>query len=210
MNLSLNEVEVAAKRATRGAHYPWGLAEEAAQATRWLCENGLDGCAVLLSLLKMNDSVENFGRVAEIDQSIWKGVTGKLCPIATGASLSDCASCLRNTNIHMENVAEPALLIPFAASASERIGENLMVSWSQSAAITDGTELEFTGSLDHFAMRVAITKSKMTGRPIKRQTRANPKFRIWKDLNSFAARTYAPATDESRLRGAGSGVSDND
>jgi len=29
-------------------------------------------------------------------------------------------------------------------------------------------------------------------------------------LSAFAARTYAPATEESRLAGAGAGLSDND
>lgn len=210
VNLSLNEVELAAKKAARGAGYPWGLAEEAAKATRWLCENGLDGCAILLSMLKMNDGIGNFGRVAEIDQGIWRGVTGKLCPIAAGASLSDCASCLNAINIHMENVAQPALLIPFAAIASNRIGADLMIVWSRSTAVTDGAELEFSGSLDHFAIRATVTESGMTGRPIARQTRASPEFDIWESLNSFAERTYAPATDESRFRGAGSGDSDND
>ena len=33
MSLSLNEVESTAKKAARGAGYPWGLAEEAAKAT---------------------------------------------------------------------------------------------------------------------------------------------------------------------------------
>ena len=40
MNLSLNEVEATAKKATRGAGYPWGLAEEAGKAVRWLCGAG--------------------------------------------------------------------------------------------------------------------------------------------------------------------------
>lgn len=34
--------------------------------------------------------------------------------------------------------------------------------------------------------------------------------RIWNDLQSFAARTYVPASEASRLKGAGAGLSDND
>ncbi|NND22495.1 MAG: DUF3726 domain-containing protein, partial [Silicimonas sp.] len=42
MSYSLNEVEATAKKAARGAGYPWGLAEEAAKATRWLCAHDID------------------------------------------------------------------------------------------------------------------------------------------------------------------------
>ena len=34
--------------------------------------------------------------------------------------------------------------------------------------------------------------------------------RQFKILNEYAHKTYAPATDESRLSGAGAGLSDND
>ena len=43
MSLSLNEVESLAKKAARGTGYPWGLAEEAAKASRWLAARGVDG-----------------------------------------------------------------------------------------------------------------------------------------------------------------------
>jgi hypothetical protein len=32
----------------------------------------------------------------------------------------------------------------------------------------------------------------------------------WARLSGFAHRTFAPATEESRMRGAGAGLSDND
>ncbi|MEO0980892.1 MAG: DUF3726 domain-containing protein, partial [Pseudomonadota bacterium] len=40
--------------------------------------------------------------------------------------------------------------------------------------------------------------------------RATPDPDSWTRLGVLAHRTYAPATDESRLRGAGAGLSDND
>ena len=58
MTLSLNEIESTAKKAARGGGYPWGLAEEAASATRWLHSNDLDGCAALASLLDRVDGQE--------------------------------------------------------------------------------------------------------------------------------------------------------
>ena len=40
--------------------------------------------------------------------------------------------------------------------------------------------------------------------------RGYPAEKTWQTLNLYAARTYAPATEESRLKGAGAGLSDND
>jgi len=40
--------------------------------------------------------------------------------------------------------------------------------------------------------------------------RGYPGEKTWQVLNQYAARTYAPATEESRLKGAGAGLSDND
>ncbi len=44
----------------------------------------------------------------------------------------------------------------------------------------------------------------------ERSTRAHVDFTDWQALDKFANRTYAPATEESRLKGAGSNLSDND
>ena len=42
------------------------------------------------------------------------------------------------------------------------------------------------------------------------RSRAQPAPEAWATLNRLAHRTYAPATEESRLKGAGAGLSDND
>ena len=44
MNFSLNEMEAIAKRAARGAGYPWGLAEEASKATPLAMFTGFGRC----------------------------------------------------------------------------------------------------------------------------------------------------------------------
>ena len=49
----------------------------------------------------------------------------------------------------------------------------------------------------------------MTG-PREPVMRAEVSEESWARLGEFARRTFAPATEESRQRGAGSGLSDND
>lgn len=51
MTYSLNEVDAMAKRAVRGAGYDWGVAEDMAQAVRWLCARDLDGIGALARAL---------------------------------------------------------------------------------------------------------------------------------------------------------------
>ncbi|HBM69159.1 MAG TPA: DUF3726 domain-containing protein, partial [Rhodobacteraceae bacterium] len=38
MSYSLNELQALARKAARGSGVPWGIAEEAAMAARYLCE----------------------------------------------------------------------------------------------------------------------------------------------------------------------------
>jgi len=56
---------------------------------------------------------------------------------------------------------------------------------------------------------VFTAPARMTGRrePV---LRADVSAESWQRLSTFAHRTFAPATDASRLRGAGPGLSDND
>jgi len=56
MSYSLNEIEALAKNAARGTGLPWGLAQEAANATGFLCRFGLDGVGVLAALLAQDDN----------------------------------------------------------------------------------------------------------------------------------------------------------
>ena len=106
MTFSLNEIEATAKRAARGAGYSWGLAEEAAKATRWLCARGIDGTRALAELLPLGLAQTPSTHVPEQLQGTWAG-SGALCPLATGALLSDLANQLTGDPVTMQDVATP-------------------------------------------------------------------------------------------------------
>ena len=95
MSYSLNEVEATAKRATRGAGYAWGVSEDAAKATRWLCAHDLDGVAHLARLLDAPEP--NAPNSVDGD---WTG-EGALCPLRTGCLLSDSAHLLNDGSIRI-------------------------------------------------------------------------------------------------------------
>ena len=209
MNCSLNEMELLAKRAARGAGYCWGLAEEAARATRWLCARDMDGGRQLALLLQRGFAANGYDHRPQQIDGIWQG-NDILCPIMTGCLLSDCAARLRKHDIHTGALAAPALLLPFAASAARILGICVTISASGWRADADGTELSADDVLPEQADAIHIHAGGMAARPRRRQSRATPEPAGWKILNHLAGKTYAPATEESRLLGAGAGVFDSD
>ena len=92
MAFSLNEIEATCKRAARGAGLPWGLAEEAGKAARWLTARGLPGAEELAEVLARNDG-KSYGDLAPVSaDGVWRAPAGRLCPIVTGAALCDRAA----------------------------------------------------------------------------------------------------------------------
>lgn len=210
MNLSLNEVETTAKKAARGAGYPWGLAEDAAKATRWLCARGIEGCAELAALLQQMDGSDAEDWAPRTPGDMWEAGGGMLCPLATGAAVADRAYELGTNAISIGAIAAPILLIPFVATAAQQRKAIVSVTWSGFAASTDGDRLDVSGAAGSSAQHVTVSAGGQIKQPMPRCTRADPQPEAWEILSGFAHRTYAPATEESRLLGAGAGLSDND
>lgn len=211
MTLSLNEVEATAKKAARGAGYPWGLAEEAGRAVRCLCAHDLDGCAALARLLAQTDGADLSGWTPQTGDGDWTAASGTLCPLITGAALSDRAGLLSQGGIGLDWTAEPLLLVPFALLCARRLGVVVAVAWGTSKATTDGTGIAIAGLLAGPACdRVGIWAGGGHQRAMRRRYRADPSPEVHAALDRLAHRTYAPATEASRLRGAGAGLSDND
>ena len=209
MSFSLNEIEGTAKRAARGAGYTWGVAEEAGKATRWLCAQGLDGATELAFVLEQGFPDALNAHTPRKLKSIW-AADKDLCPLMTGAALSDCARILQTGPIEMRRVSAPLLLLPFVANAAQMIACHVTITFSDFAAVTDGAQLSWLNEATRRADRVQITRGGSLDNPRARHTRATPNPAAWGILTGFAHRTYAPATEESRLLGAGAGLSDND
>lgn len=210
MILSLNEVEVTAKKAARGAGYSWGLAEEAGKATRWLCAHDIDGCAALARLLGSVDGADLRDWTPDANEDTWIAGGGTLCPLITGAAISDRAHTLNNKRIRIGKIAEPALLVQFAALAAQQINRIVTVTWPETVVSTDGDNVVVHGTFPAHAAQAEISLDGNVIDPNRLQSRARPDTDNWNSLSQFAHRTYAPATEESRLRGAGAGVFDND
>ena len=216
MSHSLNEIEAMSKRAARGAGLSWGLSEEAAKGTRWLCAFGFHGTDMLADLLVLNDRIPAIDvSPVSLSADIWHAPARRMSPLIAGASLSDCAVRLMERGaITMQAVSLPLLAVPFMGGAALRLGSPVAATWEGVRVATDGKQLCVQGEPEamrarHADQLVFSAPAQMTGKrePVMR---AHVSDESWATLSKFAHRTFAPATEESRLRGAGAGLSDND
>jgi len=220
---SLNESAYRAKLAVRGVGYSWGLAEDAGRALYWLSERGLDGFTALVSVISDIDS-NLLGAPRELSGK-WNCEHAGLCPLITGMCVSDCASRLcasrltdRQT-IHISDIAYPVLTLPFMADAALAYNCELMFNSTEFKAVVGSNAL-----LLHGDSNVVLTSeasfacgnnanefSDLSFVSItQREPRVNIDAAVWHKLGEYAHRTYAPATDQSRMLGAGAGIVDSD
>lgn len=214
---SLNEIEALSKKAARGVGYAWGLSEEAGKAVRWLNSHGLAGTEALTALLMLKDTAPNTLTAPTNLDGPWQAAShGLLCPLISGAALNDFADRITQEHpVQMTDMAHPVLVVPFAAWAALHIGCPVVVSWQDVQMATDGYNLWINGPADQAgatrADRVICAVSASKQHRMKApELRGAVTAHAWDSLHGFAHRTYAPATEASRLRGAGAGTSDND
>jgi len=208
MSWPLGELKALSTKAARGAGFSWALAEEAGYSTQNLEAYGLAGMVNLASYLEW---VETNGLLkAPIDMVNATPVTSELkCPIALGCVITDK---LMSTNTVAVRVRQPALLLPFVSLVAG--GDVVACTINDATVKLDATGIEKAAlDLSEFYADEAIVswdKCETATIDTVTQSRASNNPAAVKTLQRFAAKTYAPATEASRLAGAGAGTTDND
>ena len=216
MSHSLNEIESLAKQAARGTGLSWGMAQEAAKATRWLVSHDLPGVTLLADVLTQNDHVSHTRIAPTSLDGKWSARSRTLCPLASGVALNDCADRLASgQSLEMGQVSHPLLVVPFAAWASLHIEKPVVVTWMSIRVETDGFKIWYADPMGEIDVPIAESltcapANRLDDCAIAPNHRGTPCRTAWALLGVFAGRTHAPATAESRRLGAGAGVSDND
>lgn len=221
LNYGLYEIESLAKRAARGAGLDWGLAEEAGKALRWLLQRELPGPTLFVDLLTAQDKQPYADLAPLVDVNPWHAPGGCLSPLLTGPALSDRAKVLAaDGGIKLAKTAAPLLLAPYLANVAKHTGKAVVLTWQGVEIMLTASETAVTGEMDQVtvetAPRVEIRTDHSSVLPdhlprcktVERCHDLDDEVRTC--LEAFAQRTYAPATDASRLAGAGAGLSDND
>ena len=215
MSYSLNEIEALCKCAARGSGLSWGLAEEAARATRWLVSDGLPGPEMLAALLELNDRQLVSDVAPESLSDVWFAPLGRMSPIVAGAAMSDSAARIsEGESIVMQNLTQPLLVVPFAASVARQRKCRVMIAWDDVGMSTDGYTLSMQGNPRTYTTQHTHTLICSVGaaiiNPLPTAFRGHLDTDSWACLSEFAGRTYAPATAQSRASGAGADLDNND
>ena len=214
---SLNEIESHARRAARGAGMSWGLAEEAGKATRWLAARGQPGPMLLAGLLAANDARGYHDIAPDTGSMPWRAPGGPLCPVCAGVACSDRAGVLAaESALELADTRLPLLLAPFLSAAAASGGAGFELAWSGACVRVAPDLLQIrSGSQDALCTpvvtRVVLRRCPPPLEGIGARIGAvtvDPAS--WQTLAAFAQRTYVPASEASRSRGAGAGTSDND
>lgn len=218
MSLSFNEIEGAAYKAARGAGFAWGLAEEAGYAARWLAERGIDWLPAFLEACEAQET-QRGGEVSVSGRRVRPGGSGSsLCPILVGAWLAD--EGVASDGLEILDLRQPVLLLPFLDLASRRSGP-IAASVLPASGQPAQTLRVCSGRLRADPLRlldptvatviVEIATGARVEANVARLSRPRPlDMGCIARLNAYEHRTYVPASDRSRLAGAGAGLTDND
>ena len=214
LDLSIGEVESLVFKACRGAGMAWGIAEDAGRIAGFLARQNVDGLSALASLLTQNDG-KRFDDIAPMTSGdILRARGGTLCPVATGCLLSDLTGDLQTDyQFELENVSYPILLAGFLGAIAERNGRTFEATGKDLAFHCSPTGLyaiEEINALPEVANIAVKSVKPVNCLPNETAIRAICSQAAFDTLSAFAHRTYVPATEASRMSGAGAGVNDND
>lgn len=216
MTWSLNELETEAKKAIRGAGLSWGLGEEGAKAVRWLAARGIDPLPALQDVLERQDRKAVAISFTRSETGSWRA-EAPISPLVLGATLCDEAAGLAAHAFVAGPVAQPLLVIPFAARAARFLKRRLRLDFGGALiALTEAGdpigELSAISSADLPEVRCEVVTDRQplaeTKAALTSGVTADPQS--WKRLSAFVRRTYVPASERSRREGAGAGLIDND
>lgn len=213
--LSIGELDSLVLKAYRGAGFSWGLAQEAGRAAAWLAVRGLPAAGCFAELLSVTDGKEAASLMPEsVDGRLIKAVN-PLCPVMTGAALSDFG--WSSGTLELGVVVSPLIMLPFVAACAQAAGVALEVRVDDAAyrLSPDGQLLpENTVPCRTACASVVIFELAPNGNTdssmlLANSRRATAPPAVMQLLETFAHRTYVPASEESRS-GAGAGLTDND
>ncbi len=208
MSWSLVETRTLAIKAACGAGFSWGIAEEAGFAVHWLQAQGAPGVEALGRLLEWGEKPGNKCSPVRLSDNVSEPV-GQASPLELGAALMDAN---RSNCSALGRVCQPLLLVPFIAAKTN--GQGCRLIWGDISIVLGSDCFHSTAPRDALLTEAAScflsTLDDELPTPAHYQRVPDDDSQAIDLLGRYAARTYAPATEISRLAGAGAGLTDND
>jgi hypothetical protein len=213
--VSLNEIDATVKRASRGIGLSWGLAEETGKAARWLAAHRIVGPDIVLSALETHAGRSIASMAPFEERGAWQARGGVLSPLLAGARFSDEAGVIGSTGLLLASVIYPVLLLPWVAWTAKDTNHAFEVSWpdAQIRVFPRGLDMARRGVAAYGQADVKIAS---IAAALPSDTLREHRFGIdvepatWSLLQQFAHLSFVPASERSRLTGAGYGLTDDD
>ena len=206
--LSLGEISFVVFKAARGAGFAWGLAEEAGHAARWLTTQGLfepvDFYDTIIKTLPSPCEPEKLRPPPDAKA---------LCPLRLGVLLCDNAENLTDRRVY--RVSHPLLLAACLAPAAGSLNKAFALSW-RGAKITITRQNAITGGNNLHADFADVVQIKALNPPLNppaglvKPNAISPKTSGWRQLTTLAEKILVPSSENSTIKGAGAGLTDND
>lgn len=192
IELSLNEVETLSTKTARGAGFSWGLAEDIGRAARRIAVEDANWGEAMLSLA---ENAQSFEPPDPARTTRWRNgeadvATGRpLCPIRTSALLLDDPLPAGALPLTILDVGLPVWVDAMLRCSHMHMARPVGLLTPQADIIIES--------------RAGVV-------PPITSRRGSIDERTLAALNSFAARTYVPESERSRIRGAGGGRVDDE
>ena len=234
---SLGEIDALARKATRGAGYSWGIAEETGKSVRWLSAYGFSGAEALAEHLLISANQHQNLMPKLINDEPYtlkfqnKNKQSSLCALSCCALINDLGHHIQADKVlSFNHMLFPLLALSAAGRVAETYEIAVLFEYDETEIICDsnGIRIKTTPPLLN---DITFSSSESVKRPcaelgflssissssvlckkiqtvIKNTHYPNPQSReipqkIIDTLEKFAHKTYAPESEESRLRGAG-------
>ncbi|BCG97819.1 DUF3726 domain-containing protein [Mesorhizobium sp. 131-2-1] len=219
---SLNEIEAQVKKAARGAGLPWGLAEEAGRGGRALAGASPRHLEALADALEALKAGRHSWRFDASGTSLHALDDKPLSALAVAPAVSDRSRGMEaGAMLSIDApVAAACLLAPTLADISRRSGRRVLVSLA-GRQISIGPDIaKAATALEQVpgdTRKQTVAEISLSSEPASDSAAAACDHQgihipqgLWQRFGALAALTYVPASEISRLAGAGAGLSDND
>tara|TARA_B100000959_G_C14817857_1_gene556552 strand:+ start:20 stop:628 length:609 start_codon:yes stop_codon:yes gene_type:complete len=200
---SYSEIDTAAKRASKGIGFSWGISEEVGKNIRLLEMFGLPGLKNLNQYYKIFKE-KNFQNLSLVSKENSSKIP--YCPIIAGINFLDQINNLEKLGeIKFENLSFPILFIPFVSRASEIIGKRIFLTIDEKEFLLNFNQSIYSNYLsgdileksDHTKIKFIENKNMFSEKE-------------WQELYKLSEDTFVEETDKLKQNAAGAGLTDND
>jgi len=200
---SYSEIDTAAKRASKGIGFSWGISEEVGKNIRLLEMFGLPGLKNLNQYYKIFKE-KNFQNLSLVSKENSSKIP--YCPIIAGINFLDQINNLEELGeIKFENLSFPILFIPFVSRASEIIGKRIFLTIDEKEFLLNFNQSIYSNYLsDDILEKSDQIKIKF----IENKNMFSEKE--WQELYKLSEDTFVEETDKLKQNAAGAGLTDND